>query len=80
MKIRRAVLDANPLCVICQKKGIVRLAEFVDHIKALMNGGTNDMDNYQGLCKDCHDAKTAQDKGHRVKQEIGMDGWPIRCH
>ena len=30
----------------------------IDHIKALANGGTNDIDNLQILCKECHYTKT----------------------
>ena len=74
---RERVLRLNPLCVICQSKGIVKAAEQVDHIKALTNGGLDDESNLQGLCLDCHKTKTAQDLGHKIKRTIGLDGWPI---
>ena len=33
----------------------------VDHIVALMNGGSNSHDNLQALCRCCHGNKTLQD-------------------
>jgi 5-methylcytosine-specific restriction endonuclease McrA len=63
-EIRYRVLTANPLCVACHAKGIVRLAEHVDHITALVNGGSDDPiddSNRQGLCSPCHDEKTRLD-------------------
>lgn len=32
-----------------------------DHITALENGGTNDIENFQVLCEMCHSAKTRND-------------------
>lgn len=65
------------LCEHCLAKGITRAAKFVDHIKALANGGDDSDGNTQNLCKPCHDAKTAEDFGHKRKAAIGRDGWPI---
>jgi 5-methylcytosine-specific restriction enzyme A len=76
MAIRAAFLSAHPLCVICLAKGRVAPATELDHIIALMHGGT-EQDNYQALCRDCHQDKSAKDKGNRVKAEIGLDGWPL---
>lgn len=62
--IRARVLSANPLCVACQAKGISTAATQVDHIAALGLGGSddaNDDTNRQGLCDECHAAKTAED-------------------
>ena len=77
MMMRRAVLDADPLCTICRKRERVTLATVVDHKIALMNGGTNERSNLHGLCKSCHDTKTETDKGRKPKQAIGADGWPM---
>ena len=76
-RIRAQVLRDNPLCVMCKANGRVTLATQVDHIKALVNGGTDTADNRQGLCDECHRAKTAADMGYRVRLEIGLDGWPV---
>lgn len=70
-KIRDRVLSANPLCVICK-----HVATQVDHIVALTNGGLDVEANRQGLCDECHKAKTRQDMGWRDKPSIGLDGWP----
>ena len=62
---RRARLFArNPLCVHCQAKGIVRPWVHADHIIALDNGGPDTEANLQGLCAECHKAKTRADMGH----------------
>jgi 5-methylcytosine-specific restriction endonuclease McrA len=34
----------------------------IDHIKPLTNGGTNDVDNLQLLCKSCHKEKSMREK------------------
>jgi 5-methylcytosine-specific restriction protein A len=58
---RAALFRSNPLCVNCERNGIVRLATERDHIINLADGGTDDPSNTQGLCKDCHQAKTQQE-------------------
>lgn len=74
--MRRRHFRGNPLCVMCQAKGKVRLATELDHIKALVNGGTDTDDNRQGLCEPCHKDKTRIDMGHAPRIAIGLDGWP----
>lgn len=51
----------------CQARGITRPAIEVDHVIALCNGGADDDSNLQGLCHDCHTAKTANDLGYKAK-------------
>jgi 5-methylcytosine-specific restriction protein A len=75
--IRRSHLSAYPLCVHCEAQGRTELATEVDHIVALVNGGADMDSNRQGLCKDCHADKTRADLGHKARQAIGFDGWPI---
>lgn len=76
MAIRAAFLSVHPLCVMCLAKGRVTPATELDHIVALMHGGT-EQDNYQALCHGCHQDKTAKDKGHTVRASTGLDGWPL---
>jgi 5-methylcytosine-specific restriction enzyme A len=64
-EIRDAHFRLYPLCVECEKRGIVRLATQLDHVVALVNGGTDTPDNRQGLCDPCHAIKTAADLGHK---------------
>ena len=76
-RMRSEHLRANPLCVVCLSKGLTVAACELDHVLALTNGGTNDLDNMQGLCTACHADKTRQDLGHKPRPAIGLDGWHI---
>jgi len=64
-KARIGYLAKHPLCVTCQDSGIVRAATVVDHVTP-HKGNFNlfwDSDNWQALCKQCHDTKTASENG-----------------
>jgi 5-methylcytosine-specific restriction protein A len=56
--MREALFTRQPLCVICQAQGRVRLATQRDHTIPLAEGGADDDSNVQGLCEPCHDAKS----------------------
>lgn len=75
-RIRGRTLSLNPLCVSCQAMGIVSIATQVDHIVALVNGGTDTQDNRQGLCDECHRLKTSDDLGHKRKTGAHPNGMP----
>lgn len=60
-KIRREHFERNPLCVHCTAQGRVALATELDHVVPLHKGGSDSEANRQGLCADCHAAKTAAD-------------------
>ena len=78
-RIRTRYQHANPLCVLCQAKGIVRAWTELDHIVPLgPAGGADTDDNRQGLCALCHDLKTRLEMGYRERVSIGADGWPTR--
>ena len=76
-QIRLAHFAKHPLCVDCLKKNIYRLATELDHIVPLYKGGEETESNRQGLCEDCHKAKTVLDLGYKPKVKIGPDGYPI---
>ena len=61
-EVRVAYLRRHPLCVQCQKEGRLTAATVVDHI--IPHRGDQylfwDQDNWQALCKDCHDKKTGR--------------------
>lgn len=68
-QIRQSHLTANPLCVHCLVNNRYTLANEVDHIKPLWQGGQEfNPSNIQSLCTECHKAKTAQEATQRSKQ------------
>lgn len=77
-KLRKRILERDKhLCQECKRNGRIAAGNHVDHIVAKAKGGMDDASNLQTLCLTCHEAKTARDKGHRVKPVIGPDGWPL---
>jgi 5-methylcytosine-specific restriction protein A len=71
MEIRKRVLDDEPLCRECDRPATV-----IDHIKALTNGGTDDRENLQPLCDECHEIKTRRDLNQKEKKAVSVDGIP----
>ena len=69
-KPRNAFMKANPLCVYCESKGLVVLANICDHIIPVQECkrlGIDPMDetNWQPLCKACDDVKRAKEVNDR---------------
>lgn len=62
MRERQRVREEEPLCRICLDEGRTAATTEVDHKLPLSEGGTNDRSNMQGLCKPCHDAKSAAER------------------
>lgn len=56
--MREALFRKDPLCAECKRNGLVRLATQRDHITSLAEGGLDEESNTQGLCDDCHEAKS----------------------
>ena len=52
------ILRRDPLCRACLERGIEQPSIEVDHITPLDQGGTNEPENLQGLCKFHHGRKT----------------------
>ena len=65
MKIRARQLREHPLCAMCHSAGKVTAANRVDHVVPLWEGGADDESNYQSLCIQCHDVKTAEEAKRR---------------
>ena len=61
-QLREQLFRRDPLCAECKRHGRVTLARQRDHIKPLTEGGTDTEDNVQGLCVECHDAKSLQER------------------
>ena len=59
-KASKQYLAAHPLCVRCMAEGKYKKATVVDHIVPHRGDETLfwDRDNWQALCKSCHDHKT----------------------
>lgn len=62
-RIRRRILNREPLCRTCATEGRHVAAHHVDHAVALNAGGTNDESNLIPLCHSCHSRKTVQHDG-----------------
>ena len=61
-KARTAFLNRHPLCVSCLADGKLVPATVVDHVTP-HRGDMKlfwDVNNWQALCKDCHDRKTGR--------------------
>jgi 5-methylcytosine-specific restriction endonuclease McrA len=55
---RERHLEKEPFCRDCSADGIERVADEIDHILPLADGGTNSPDNLRSLCRDCHRIRT----------------------
>ena len=70
-KLRARKAKMNPLCEHCQRYGIAKPVEEVDHILSILDGGEIwDIDNLQSLCRRHHAIKTRQEeKARKVKTD-----------
>lgn len=61
-RLRLVKLRDNPLCEVCEKKGITKMADDVHHIQSFMSVDNPearkalafDYDNLMSLCDECH--------------------------
>ena len=61
-KRRDAILAREPLCRPCKQAGRVTSATEIDHVVPKAQGGTDQPDNLQPICSDCHEAKTKTER------------------
>lgn len=68
--MRRVYLKQHPFCVECQRQGITTKATVVDHIKPHKGDKSLffDTNNWQPLCKKCHDNKTLSRDTNKKKK------------
>jgi 5-methylcytosine-specific restriction endonuclease McrA len=71
------VLHREPLCRPCDKAGRVSASVHAEHILPLEFGGTYADDNGQGICEDCHKAKSACET--RMRMAGGWMAAPCTC-
>jgi 5-methylcytosine-specific restriction protein A len=85
-KARVTYLRANPLCAECIKVNRLTAATVIDHIMPHKGdqGMFWDHDNWQPLCRQCHNQKTAREDGGfgnkgkgRARADCGADGVPV---
>lgn len=74
-KLRRMVLNEQPLCPECEARGLIEPATQVHHIND--NAMDNSRSNLVGLCAPCHSRHTAHDMGKRVRHGCDAEGHPI---
>lgn len=70
--LRKEFLKVNPICVKCKANGVVKAATVVDHVKPHKGSESLfwDQNNWQALCKTCHDRKTAKEDGRFGRKNI----------
>ena len=66
---RKRLFMAEPLCRPCKATGRVTLATIRDHITPVTEGGTEDVDNIQPICADCHRVKTEAESLRGVRRD-----------
>ena len=86
VKLREVIIARDlGLCQPCKREGRVTPFKAVDHIRPKSQGGTDEPDNLECICRACHDAKTHAEseaaKGRAPKQRprFADDGrviWP----
>jgi len=61
-KLRALVIARDKgLCQMCRGEGMIRAGNECDHITPRSQGGTDDLDNLQLLCRAHHASKTARE-------------------
>lgn len=59
----RVMRRDDGLCQECLLKGVVTMADHVDHIVPLSAGGSDEDSNKRCLCVACHAEKSREDRG-----------------
>lgn len=80
IRLRRAYISRNPLCVSCKHNGIVRGGDVVDHKVERKDDDSLRLkwSNLQTLCHACHNEKTRFEKRKRNQQttnKVENDFW-----
>ena len=78
-KASRIYLNHNVLCVMCRANGRVVAATLVDHI--IPHKGDMavfwDVNNWQALCKNCHNNDKQFIDNNKYKKDVDDNGWPV---
>ena len=80
--LRERVLARDPLCVRCQRRGLIVPSTVVNHKRP--HKGDRDLffdeRNCEGTCKACHDGPIQSSERRGFSSEVGEDGWPVDPH
>lgn len=76
-KLREKKLALQSTCEMCEKKGIITVAEDVHHNKSFTDGNTEDemldlfldLNNLTSLCKKCHGEIHQKTKNNKIENE-----------
>jgi len=64
--LRNYKIQINPLCEICESKGLTEPGKEIDHITAIRDGGEKlNLHNLQTLCRSCHAKKSVDEREQR---------------
>lgn len=80
IKASKAYRQANQLCVMCSRTGLVEPARVVDHIVPHKGDPALfwDHNNWQSLCFRHHNSdKKIIERGGKPRPQIDADGWPV---
>ncbi|MCH7411146.1 HNH endonuclease [Belliella sp. DSM 111904] len=70
LNLRKAKIEQNPICELCESVGIVSEGTFIDHILNRLIFPELDLEplNLQTLCTKCHAQKTGLEKRFKSKE------------
>lgn len=78
-RARAVFLVEHPLCLYCERMGRITPATVVDHV--IPHKGDRDLfwspDNWQALCKPCHDSVKAREERSGEVFGCNVNGQPI---
>ena len=70
--LSHAMLVQHPICQSCHEKGIIKMANLVDHIVPIREDWSKRLDpnNLQTLCYACHTEKTKEDHAREFNKKL----------
>jgi len=65
--LRNYKIQINPLCEMCESKGLIEPGKEIDHIEPLKDNPNKKLSlhNLQTLCRSCHSKKSVEDRERR---------------
>lgn len=70
--LRDAHRRSHPCCELCERRGIYRPVDVVDHKHEIIDGADPfDPENLMSLCTECHNRKTGDEAKKRARRKKG---------